>query len=96
MGKFKKGRGRDFESFSSAKRPRNPAGKLEMFGATCDRCGKSCEVPFRPTSGKPVFCSDCFRKNESQTSRPRQSESSGELDQINRKLDKILRALKIE
>ncbi len=33
----------------------------EMFAATCSSCGKEAQVPFRPTSGKPVYCSDCFR-----------------------------------
>ena len=33
----------------------------EMFSATCSNCGKEAQVPFRPTSGKPVYCSDCFR-----------------------------------
>jgi CxxC-x17-CxxC domain-containing protein len=32
-----------------------------MTQATCDECKKSCEVPFRPTAGKPVYCNDCFR-----------------------------------
>jgi CxxC-x17-CxxC domain-containing protein len=36
-------------------------GPREMFAATCSKCGKSTEVPFRPTNGKPVYCSDCFR-----------------------------------
>ena len=36
-------------------------GPREMFPATCSNCGKSTEVPFRPTSGKPVLCGDCFR-----------------------------------
>jgi CxxC-x17-CxxC domain-containing protein len=36
-------------------------GPREMFAATCSRCGKETEVPFRPTNGKPVYCSDCFR-----------------------------------
>lgn len=36
-------------------------GPRQMFPATCSRCGKETEVPFRPTNGKPVFCSDCFR-----------------------------------
>ena len=35
----------------------------EMFQATCSDCGKSCEVPFRPVEGRPVFCRDCFAKN---------------------------------
>jgi CxxC-x17-CxxC domain-containing protein len=36
-------------------------GPREMFAATCSKCGKETEVPFRPTNGKPVYCSDCFR-----------------------------------
>lgn len=34
----------------------------QMFKAVCAGCGKPCEVPFRPTGDKPVFCSDCFSK----------------------------------
>lgn len=33
---------------------------VEMHQAVCDNCGKECEVPFRPTSGKPIYCSNCF------------------------------------
>jgi CxxC-x17-CxxC domain-containing protein len=36
-------------------------GPREMFPATCSKCGRETEVPFRPTNGKPVYCSDCFR-----------------------------------
>ncbi|MCU0483676.1 MAG: zinc-ribbon domain containing protein [Chloroflexi bacterium] len=35
-------------------------GPREMFTATCSSCGREAQVPFRPTSGKPVYCSDCF------------------------------------
>ena len=35
-------------------------GPREMFSATCSSCGKEAQVPFRPTSGKPVYCADCF------------------------------------
>ncbi|MEK6935619.1 MAG: CxxC-x17-CxxC domain-containing protein [Nanoarchaeota archaeon] len=49
-----RGRGRGFED-RGARRP------LEMNDVTCDKCGKECQVPFRPTGGKPVYCSDCFR-----------------------------------
>jgi CxxC-x17-CxxC domain-containing protein len=31
-----------------------------MFRTTCDECGNSCEVPFKPTMGKPVYCRECF------------------------------------
>jgi len=34
---------------------------VTMYPAVCDQCGKSCEVPFRPTQGKPVYCDVCFK-----------------------------------
>ena len=37
-------------------------GDREMFDAVCDECGKNCKVPFRPTGGKPIFCSECFEQ----------------------------------
>ena len=36
-------------------------GPREMFAATCSSCGREAQVPFRPTNGKPVYCSDCFK-----------------------------------
>ena len=36
-------------------------GNREMFKTTCSNCGKECEVPFKPTGAKPVYCNDCFR-----------------------------------
>lgn len=41
---------------------RRDDGPREMFKTICSNCGKECEVPFKPTSGKPVYCSDCFEK----------------------------------
>lgn len=35
-------------------------GQVTMHQTVCDQCGKSCEVPFRPTEGKPVYCNVCF------------------------------------
>ncbi len=31
-----------------------------MFPAVCSACGKECQVPFKPTEGKAVYCSECF------------------------------------
>lgn len=31
-----------------------------MHQATCAECRKSCEVPFKPTNDRPVYCKDCF------------------------------------
>jgi CxxC-x17-CxxC domain-containing protein len=36
-----------------------------MFTVTCSSCGKDAQVPFRPTSGKPVYCTDCFASRRS-------------------------------
>ena len=55
-------RTRDF-----GKRKGNDYGKPSMHKAICDSCGKSCEVPFKPTSGKPIFCSDCFEQNQNES-----------------------------
>ncbi len=43
--------------------------RSEMFSTVCSDCGKNCEVPFRPTGEKPVFCSDCFRNRGENNSR---------------------------
>lgn len=42
---------------------RDDRGDREMFEATCSECQKTCQVPFRPTGEKPVFCSECFGAN---------------------------------
>jgi CxxC-x17-CxxC domain-containing protein len=78
-------------------------GDREMFSTICSNCGKECQVPFKPTNGKPVYCSECFEKmgNRSGDSRrfddraPRapQAQNSPDLSAINAKLDKILSIL---
>lgn len=58
--KFDKGRG----GFGGERKfGGNFGGPRHMFQATCSQCGKSCEVPFKPTGERPVYCSDCFKKN---------------------------------
>jgi CxxC-x17-CxxC domain-containing protein len=34
----------------------------QMFPAVCAECGKATSVPFEPKHGRPVYCSDCYRK----------------------------------
>jgi len=41
----------------------------QMFKAICSNCGKECEVPFKPTGSKPVYCRDCFRTMRGSDSR---------------------------
>ncbi len=32
--------------------------------AICAECGKDCEVPFKPSGSRPVYCKECFSKRE--------------------------------
>jgi CxxC-x17-CxxC domain-containing protein len=80
-------RGRDSED--SGRRDR----RIEMHEVICDKCGKKCEVPFKPTAGKPIYCNECFRDNKDSS---RGSSNPKEFEQINNKLDKIMKSLKIE
>lgn len=34
----------------------------------CSDCKKECEVPFRPSGDRPVYCRDCFSKRKDDTS----------------------------
>ena len=36
--------------------------RRQLFPAVCSDCGKETEVPFEPREGRPVYCSDCYRK----------------------------------
>ncbi len=38
------------------------SGRPILHDAVCDKCGKDCKVPFKPSGEKPVYCSDCFEK----------------------------------
>lgn len=61
------GRGSENRSFG-----RSNSEERQMFDAVCSSCGNNCQIPFRPSQGREVFCSRCFEKNEgsSDTRRP--------------------------
>ena len=59
MGDFNRG---PRKNFSRGGGGFNRFGPREMHKATCAECGKECEVPFKPTQGRDVFCQDCFKK----------------------------------
>lgn len=64
----------------------------QMFSAVCDKCGKKCEVPFKPSGDKPIYCNDCFGQNRDAGSK-NSGPSKEQFEIINSKLDKILKAL---
>lgn len=74
-------------------------GPREMFKAVCANCGRECEVPFRPSGDKPVYCSDCYEKMGHKSERKNfdRSQNGGgvqnlktDFDALNAKLDRII------
>lgn len=66
-----------------------------MYKAVCDKCGKDCEVPFKPTGNKPIYCNQCFGRGGKDKDKG-SSQVSGQFDVINAKLDQILKVLSID
>ncbi|MCK4522336.1 MAG: hypothetical protein KAU20_07225 [Nanoarchaeota archaeon] len=85
--------GRNFEDGPRGRRDSRSRSRrdIEMTKVICSECGEECEVPFKPTSTKPVYCNDCFAKKGGSN-----KNSSKDLDIINEKLDKIIKALDIK
>ena len=68
-----------------------------IYRAVCDECGNDCDVPFRPSGDKPVYCDNCF-KGPGRDNKGRSKDRDGEdlqkqIDLINTKLDKILQTM---
>ncbi len=43
-------------------RKNNARPARETFIATCAKCGGEAKLPFKPTEGRDVYCSECFAK----------------------------------
>ncbi len=43
---------------------RRDQGPKEMHKAVCADCGKECEVPFKPSGDRPVYCKECYGKHK--------------------------------
>ena len=72
-------------------------GEKRLYEAVCDTCGNNCEVPFRPTGEKPVYCRQCFVKPEGRTNTFAATKPSEDYKDhfrmINKKLDTLLALL---
>ena len=42
------------------------SGPRHTYPVTCAACGKETTVPFEPTEGRQVYCSDCYSKMRGQ------------------------------
>jgi CxxC-x17-CxxC domain-containing protein len=98
------GRGGSSSSYGGGGRGdfrRNDSRDKRMYSATCSGCGARCEVPFQPTSGKPVYCNDCFKRdgggrNDRGGDRGGdrgQGQITNQMAALNSKLDRILKIL---
>lgn len=99
---FRDKRGDDSRGRGEGRRDRQSSGgrdQKQMYAAICGGCGENCEVPFRPSGDKPVYCGQCFDKNKSGAPLGTGGKSGGDgqmksqLDALNAKLDKILKIL---
>lgn len=55
-------RNKKFGGFNRNNSFRNNDQPREMHKATCAKCKKPCEVPFKPREDRPVFCKECYMK----------------------------------
>ena len=90
QGGFDKNRGssgrRNFGGSQHSKRSGNRGfERPQMFDAICDECKKPCEVPFRPSGDKPVYCRECFgkKKGDFSSDYPKRETSSSNFQQNN-------------
>lgn len=88
---FSKSRGDDDRGSRRDSR-RGGFGDKTMYIATCDNCGNRCEVPFRPTPGKPVLCDNCFSKNKPGRGGGG-ADMTKQFEMLGAKLDQILEVL---
>ncbi len=58
---------RDNDTFRSFRNSRDDR-RGEPTTVTCADCNVECQIPFVPRTDKPVYCSDCFRKNKPDSS----------------------------
>lgn len=50
----------------------------QTFKAVCADCGRDCDLPFKPSGSRPVYCRDCFKKHSPEESGGERYESRGD------------------
>lgn len=56
---------RPFEPRPAAPKQENGFRERVLHKAVCADCKKQCEVPFKPSGERPVYCKECFSKRKS-------------------------------
>lgn len=54
-----------------AKKTQNPAvsENKQRYEITCDQCGKTDNVPFKPAAGRAILCKECYQAMRSKHAR---------------------------
>ncbi len=55
----------DVSTSSSLSQPAPQHQGRPLYQAVCADCRKGCEVPFKPTGDRPVYCKECFSRRKS-------------------------------
>lgn len=88
---------RPSESRSGGDYQRSASQDRRMFDAVCDECKNNCQVPFQPSSDKPVYCSNCFGskggRSENRNTEESKSRHEEQFALLNQKVDQILNIL---
>lgn len=66
------------------------------FDAICDKCGKKFDLPFRPSGDKPVYCNECFKRDDNSSRKNNNTvvnQYKEQFDMLNSKLDRIIKVL---
>ena len=61
---------RSFDHPQRHERPRYGNGPRERtyHRVVCAECGKECEIPFKPSGDRPVYCKECFSRRKTGSS----------------------------
>lgn len=68
MAEYKKNPG--FNKNRSRTPGRDFGDRPQLHKAECSSCHAVCEVPFRPNGKKPIFCQNCYKREEGSNTRP--------------------------
>jgi len=49
-------------NFSRPNQNNNNRPQRTFYKIICADCSKECEIPFKPVSGRPVYCKECFSR----------------------------------
>jgi CxxC-x17-CxxC domain-containing protein len=74
-------RGERNNSFRGGERDNNFR-ERSFTKVTCSDCRKECEVPFKPSGDRPVYCKDCFAKRKESRGEPRENRGDRPNEQV--------------